>query len=327
MIFTDPNDNEIIVEYIFVTPKTAAEWLERNVENNRALKERSIRDRVADLTDGAFVFNGATVKFDDGDNLIDGQHRLASIVKSGVSAHLLVVRGLGQEALPTIDTGEVTRTVSDILHVQGRDVHNETTVRSMKMVLMQGDREEYKLITNRAKVAELIWNDREILESYAEWAKRLTSLTDLYLSDQGGRTKSKKAVSPGPLAALGYIMVSNGADNDLVDQFFEAVMTGSYSEESGLENVVRKLRTYLRDSGPLVRDGGTQLPMLFRNFDTVIRTYNRWLSGEQISTIRRGGNGGGGGGIKWIDEIELPLALAEERPEETPTSTELVSTL
>lgn len=100
-----------------VTPDMAAAWLTRN-EKNRNLNTNYVETLAADMLAGRFPFTGDAIRFDTTDRLIDGQHRLAAIVLTGVPVTIAVMRGLPPEAQESMDIGR-SRTISDRLKMQG----------------------------------------------------------------------------------------------------------------------------------------------------------------------------------------------------------------
>lgn len=108
-----PND----VERIPVTPQMAHEWLGYNTHNRR-LRERVVNAYAADMAAGAWQWNGESIKFATDGTLLDGQHRLAAIVKADVTVPMLVVRGLPNETQDTVDGG-ISRKFADVLQLRG----------------------------------------------------------------------------------------------------------------------------------------------------------------------------------------------------------------
>lgn len=105
-----------------ITPKKAMEWLTKNI-SNRPLNQWWVSELAAAMTAGKWRLNGDCIRF-NGTELIDGQHRLNAIVKSGMSIESYVVRDLPSDAYDTIDQGR-KRKISDILARQG---HKNYTV-------------------------------------------------------------------------------------------------------------------------------------------------------------------------------------------------------
>ena len=116
---------EIQIEQI--GPKEAAAYLALNRPGNRKLVKRNITWLITEMENGRFEpMNGDTIRFNTRGELIDGQHRLTAIVQTGQTYQCIVVRGVADEAFPTIDEG-ITRTVKDYLFaIPGGHYFNET---------------------------------------------------------------------------------------------------------------------------------------------------------------------------------------------------------
>jgi hypothetical protein len=105
-----------------ITPRKAADWLKRNI-NNRPMSEKFVQ-RLADaMTASQWQVNGDPIRFDSSGDLIDGQHRLTAVIKSGVSIESWVLRGVESTAFDTIDKGHV-RTNGDVLARRGEKYYN-----------------------------------------------------------------------------------------------------------------------------------------------------------------------------------------------------------
>jgi len=106
---------QVLVENI--TPELAKEYLAQNT-HNRNIRQRTVLAYAHDMASGNWRWNGEGIKFDKNGWLIDGQHRLLAIIRSGVTIRMLVVRGLCEGAQSTLDTG-VNRQFADILKLRG----------------------------------------------------------------------------------------------------------------------------------------------------------------------------------------------------------------
>jgi hypothetical protein len=97
-----------------VTPAQAKQWLDVDNHRNRKLRE----GRVAYLTDeiraGRWQVTHIGIAFDPKGNLLDGQHRLAAIVRSGVAVQMVVARNVPPETYIAMDRG-LMRTMPDVL--------------------------------------------------------------------------------------------------------------------------------------------------------------------------------------------------------------------
>lgn len=61
---------------------------------------------MAEMQDGKWKLNGKTICFDRTGRLLNGQHRLSAVVRSGVSLTTVVVRGLDPALVPAKDDDE-----------------------------------------------------------------------------------------------------------------------------------------------------------------------------------------------------------------------------
>lgn len=100
-----------------VTPALAADLLAHNTRNRR-LKTVLVEQLAEALRRGEWQLNGEAVKVAADGTLLDGQHRLTAVHRSGVPAAMLVVRGVSLDAQATMDTG-TRRTLGDTFTLAG----------------------------------------------------------------------------------------------------------------------------------------------------------------------------------------------------------------
>lgn len=100
-----------------ITPPIAEEMLGHNL-HNRNLRESFVYHLAMAIERGEWKVNGETIKFDVDGVLLDGQHRLAACVLSGIPIMTWVVRGLERPAQDTVDIG-IIRTNGDALGLNG----------------------------------------------------------------------------------------------------------------------------------------------------------------------------------------------------------------
>lgn len=103
--------------FVLVTPDLAAKWLTRNIKN-RPPKEMKIATYARDMLAGDWRLTGEAIKFDSDGNLLDGQNRLAAVVRSGCTVPMLVVLGLDPAVQRVMDSG-APRSAADFLHLEG----------------------------------------------------------------------------------------------------------------------------------------------------------------------------------------------------------------
>ena len=131
-----------------VTPEIAKQWLVKNVSNRKVsppLVERYARDMGA----GNWELNGETVKFDSSRRLIDGQHRLSAIIKSGKSCKLYVATGLptSYKVAATIDNGR-SRSAADVLRMNGYSHHTRMAAIARFVMQLKSDKYNHGSVGN-----------------------------------------------------------------------------------------------------------------------------------------------------------------------------------
>jgi hypothetical protein len=102
-----------------IGPAEAEELLLLN-RRNRHSRPTHVARLAADMANGDWR-NGSTILLaDDGgvQLLLDGQHRLAAIVKSGVTVELVIISGLALDDQAAVDTG-LRRGLADVLTLAG----------------------------------------------------------------------------------------------------------------------------------------------------------------------------------------------------------------
>jgi hypothetical protein len=109
-----------------ITPALAAEWLKGN-NVNRRLVSNHVERLASEMLAGEWRITGDCIKL-NGDRLLDGQHRLQAVVRSGVTIQCFVARNVDLEAFPVLDTGRI-RQGGDVLSAHGyRNVYITASV-------------------------------------------------------------------------------------------------------------------------------------------------------------------------------------------------------
>jgi len=258
-----------VMEREMISPKLAAEYLETQ-EQNRPQAFKRVDAISSAILRGEWLENGETVKFNGNGRLIDGQHRLAAIVKAGRSVPVWVIRGLPSGAQETVDIGS-TRTVGNMLAIRGIQSANEI-----------------------AGAARIIWTYRRAGELYPAGAilRAPTPQEIIALIDaeptlpewvRWGGTISRKdrslRLSRTVIAAVGFIFSSVSTEQE-AKAFFDQLLTPVNQTDA-----TAVLRKRLQQQG-----FHTQIHPRVR-LALVVKAWNAWVSGERPArlTWRAGG--------------------------------------
>ena len=146
-----------------ITPDMAAFLLRHNTKN-RNLRRGHV-DRIAqDIVQGRWVENGATIVIGADGVLIDGQHRLAAVVKAGVPIVSVVVRGVSAAAMPTVDSN-IARSAADVAQLTGITNSNAVVGAARLLIALKYGDIYQKRKTSNSAVLEFLLRHPGIEES------------------------------------------------------------------------------------------------------------------------------------------------------------------
>jgi len=104
-------------EILLVTPELAKDFLSRN-SRNRPLSEFNVAFFEAQLKNNEMQLTHQGIAISSLGRLLDGQHRLTAIVRTGIAASLLVAFDVPEQVFSVLDTGS-RRTAADVLAIDG----------------------------------------------------------------------------------------------------------------------------------------------------------------------------------------------------------------
>lgn len=104
--------------YTLVTPRDAEEILSRNTRN-RPLRAGVVERYARDMAAGNWKHNAMPIRIAKDGTLMDGQHRLWAIIESNTPTDMIVIDGLPEDAIDTIDNG-AQRAYSDYRTIRAK---------------------------------------------------------------------------------------------------------------------------------------------------------------------------------------------------------------
>lgn len=194
------------VSIVTVDPNLAATMLATQ-KANRNLRRAKVDEYANDMKNGNWSFTGESICFNKRGELVQGQHRLNAIIKSGVTLQIVVVYDVDDDAILDMDSG-MKRQFSDYLQITG-----ETNTAVVAGICARMN--EYRTGNRRCTHAE----SRSILDEFP----------DIHMA--AGLASSKyKSVSEllhSPAVAGFLIWATNRIDPDKMTSFFDGVKSGA----------------------------------------------------------------------------------------------------
>ncbi len=195
-------------EVMLITPEIAAEMLTKNTVNRR-LDRGLVLQLAGYMQTGHYYEDTAEpIKFSNG-YLIDGQHRLAAIVKSGIAVKMTVASDLHLDAIAYLDQGK-KRTAGDILKI--KNIPNSTNISAAVKIYLR-ERDRYSAAFQFSRLS----NDMILSEAKSKlefWEELVEIGREYYI-------KSERIVSQSWIMA--YYALIRARYPDKVKPFFDAV--------------------------------------------------------------------------------------------------------
>lgn len=270
------DEQQLVIRIRDMSPIEAEALLSEHNDVNRPLSRLSVEKLTRDMRDGTFRVNGDTICRDVDDRILDGQNRLRAIADSRKPQTVIEIVGLDPKVMDTKDLGK-SRTVSDILVINGYNIKEAATVVGAASIMMIGSKHLSGHANDRKRIAAYVVANLERLQDAAIWAKGVAKSSDKVRI----RTSNRHILSSGPLAALSMIMEDQGANREEVRAYFRALATGTIPPDLGMVTekerfeLINAMRNWLRLSYPLIREGGSQFQQLLRIMSTLVLAFNR----------------------------------------------------
>lgn len=263
------NDNQRqapMARVCVITPDEAKRLLENNTLN-RNISEKAVSAIARDMKNGDWVFNGESIKISDTGHLLDGQHRLSACVRAGVPFETLVITGLPDSAMDTVDAGR-KRTVGDVLKMHGH-INNNNLAAAARAIM---DYKQHGIRLTRSRAAA--YSNSEILafiDANPDVVKCTQKAVQFHSVSNG--------LMPQSTASLIYYIFMQ-VDEAAAERFFDSLQTGADLDEL---NPILKLRNYLIG----LRASKTELRVAsYRTIVLAMKCWNKWRTGQPVANLR-----------------------------------------
>lgn len=198
-----PMTSKPTVSHVPVDPSTAKRWLNEN-KVNRSLRLAKINQFANDMAAGRWNLSNDAICFAPDGTLLNGQHRLHAIIKSGATITMLIVRNMPPSSMTSMDIG-TSRTAADALGFAGEQ-NTHLLAASTKLAIVYSDGRIYK----DSKAQAVSPGEIQAFVDAHPMIRHSASLT--------ATLKSKIDAAPSVLAAAHWI-IANGAGVSVADHY------------------------------------------------------------------------------------------------------------
>ncbi|MEU8762593.1 hypothetical protein [Streptomyces sp. NPDC048659] len=254
-------------EVHMVTPELAERWLSKN-KHNRPMSRQSVSQLARAIERGEWQLTHQGIAFDEDDTLIDGQHRLAAVVKAGVAVQMAVTRGVPREAFTVMDTGR-KRTGSDALSLKGEAnaTHLAASLRGLHLYLSASE-------AKWAGWSSLVTNDQlvAILDEHPGIREMISRGTAL-----------NRAIKITVTAAtVGYYVTSKERPDVDQERWYEQLLTGAGLEQGDPRLTLRNTLLGLAAGNRHRKREDSREHLVY-----YLKAWNAWVEGRPLKLLRR----------------------------------------
>lgn len=250
-------------EILTVTPELAAKWLACGITPQRSVKQGRVLRYAREMTAGRWRLTHQAVAFNAEGQMIDGQHRMLAVIRSGVGVPIAVAWSAPGDSIDCVDLTQ-ERSAADIFRIQGRS--DVTAERVAIARTIEYGTDSVALRTNRSPQELAL-----LVERHAEAISFVLANKPRYVR---GVTVS---VVLGAVAVAHYTV----RDRAKLADFMLALISGVASQSGGDRTVIC-LRDWLMATGSSVGNG----PLREEAFLKVQRAIKAYLDNELLTKLR-----------------------------------------
>lgn len=192
-----------------IGPAEAKAILQQGNKYNRPVSIKHVQKLATKMTNGNWMFNGVPLLM-NGEQLLDGQHRLNAIIMSGKTYSFVVVEGVDPFAFRTIDTPK-KRDFATALYIDGED-HPKDLAHAVSW-----------LFHHSGSTTAEIEDKYDQLNEHPAIREIVAQFTEL-------KTLLPKGLSVGFLSATKYLTAK--LDAKLAEEFYKQVVTGEKTTDN-----------------------------------------------------------------------------------------------
>jgi len=265
-----------------IGPDQARAYLATNIENNRKVANTHVLNLALAMQKGQWELNGQGIVISSSGKLIDGQHRMMAVIKSGCPCDFLVIRGVDEGCFKTLGSNKA-RGPADTLSTYGVSNCNVVAA-SVRLYLIYCG----ALLRNDGKGGSM---NTYILPTHTDVLNEYQSSPEIYRMASRIGQNLKKVTTP-TVASSSFVTIvkKGGHEPDKVAEFWRKV-------ESAEMMMSKDPRLVLRDRLLRAKTDKNYRISSSCAMCMTIKAWNAFILGKEISIL------------KYIDREPVPRVL------------------
>ncbi len=252
-------------QIITLTPEKASILLKQN-GNNRRINLDHVDFLAKEMKSGKWKLNGQSIVVSRKGELLDGQHRLMAIVKSGQSIESILCEDAEESIMATIDTGR-SRNAADVFSMNHVTNANAKAALAKNLYMWNLERTH---IDHGGIKGSMKPSNRKIYDVYS------TDIQNIELALNRSEKKLIQLANKGNMAFAIYLLLEKYSIA-LVDEFLEYVRDGGDYSKSPSHYLPRFISSRKQGDIALHRK---------EDFYVLLYCFKKWVNKETIQAIK-----------------------------------------
>lgn len=272
---------------ITITPEQADHILSTTNNSNRNINGKAVAFISNQLINGLWAYNGQSIVVGSDGELLDGQHRLAACVRSGVSLDTEIVYNVPKESFSTMDSGR-PRGAADCFAL--KNIPNSTLSSSvMRNCVLYSKLKGLSFAFSDTALSSVKIPSSTLLSTYENITNRFFGVNDVHFDDVSGFI-SYFGNSVGKRTGLkqgAYVfaaLVTYLIDKERAIEFIDLISDGLFTSK---DDPCKKLLEFT--------SSGSNLPASFSKSHSTVtlyrvsmyfRAWNSFCNGSELKALR-----------------------------------------
>jgi hypothetical protein len=248
----------------------AIRLMERN-EDNRGLKGSVIEKINRDILNVRYYLNGETISISKTMKLLNGQHRLTSVIATGIPIRTWVVFGVDDICKTTFDQG-TAKSAADYLKMMRVASSKDVSI-LVKLLLFYAPGID---VTNKDVASRKI-SKQDILTEYEKFQDPIQ-----YAMITFGLRKTTKIMKAVASISAAHVLISREVPESIVDTFFDTITgTGGNIDHENPVLWLRAKLTQVASDKKIKFEASSEAKLNF-----ILRTWNAYIMDKKLTRLR-----------------------------------------
>lgn len=257
----------LTTEWVEVDPDTAASWLD-SMGRNRRLSESNLDSIIMAMREGRWHEDGDPIRFNKEGELIDGQHRMHAIIATNLTHRFLVLWGVEETAMTTLNTGK-SRSRSDVLTIHDPEAKDVVALSSAGTIALRWEKG-----ARGNSLRNMVVSNDEFMQFYDDNKDRI-----IHAKNAGRRVASaSRGVTLQAIALCDYLFRALDAED--AEFFWDRVIDGVNLQEG---SPILTLRRFFESESKLQARDNSRADIAAAY---TIKAWNAYREGRDLKLLK-----------------------------------------